>query len=245
MRDARRWLADRGVRRAGSGWTDAREPGRLLTASDIAHSHAPDVFADEDLDRVGQVRTALGLLDLLDEYWVAFQIRIADQGPDGPLPADVLWGGFRRRLEAVEDTTALSYSLWCDWFEDPGTAARAFAEVLGDDIDALLPGAAPTLLRRTRRVLACSGPAPWPVKEPAYHAAARLPALHSAVFQGLLASFHDICGDLEPAAALDLLRRLRLPADTPHLGQLRRVLATGAQNFYCGRQAWDDAKDGP
>ncbi|MFE7278100.1 hypothetical protein [Streptomyces sp. NPDC057623] len=115
-----------------------------------------------------------------------------------------------------------------DWFEDPSTSAMAFAEVLGNDIDRVVAERSAALLRRARRVLECSGPVRWAVKEPTYRTAARVPALHSALFHGLRASFHDVHGDLEPAAALPLLDELDLPTNTEYLAELRHVL-TAAQ----------------
>ncbi|MFI6495014.1 hypothetical protein [Streptomyces sp. NPDC050564] len=82
---------------------------------------------------------------------------------------------------------------------------------------------------------------PWPVKQKAYDTVVRLPALHGPLFKGRLASYHDLHGDLEPTAALDLLTRLQLPADTPHLAELRSVLAAGRRNHHCSPYAWDDA----
>ncbi|WP_406178340.1 hypothetical protein [Streptomyces sp. NBC_00996] len=95
-------------------------------------------------------------------------------------------------------------------------------------------------LRRAGRVLACSGPVPWPVKQKAYDTVVRLPALHGPLFKGLLASYHDLYGDLESTAALALLARLHLPADTPHLAELRSVLAAGRRNHHRSPHAWDD-----
>ncbi|MGW2819107.1 hypothetical protein [Streptomyces sp. NPDC001415] len=210
----------------------------LLTANDVAHSWAGEVFA-EDLDTADQVRLAFGLLDLLDDYWVTCEIRFADVSAEGPLPAEVLWDGYRRRLAADRDAEAVTYSLWVDWFEDRRTAATAFAEVLGNDIDRVVAERSEALLHRARRVLECSGPVPWPVKEPTYRTAVGLPALHSVLFQGLLASYHDVYGDLEPAAALALLDQLDLPANTQHLAELRYVLAAGHENHHSPR-AWDE-----
>ncbi|PIM72385.1 hypothetical protein CTU88_09430 [Streptomyces sp. JV178] len=238
---ARRWLADQGVTQVGEGWVSAGEPGRPLTAGEVAHSWAADVFAEEGLDEADRLRLAFGLLDLLDEYWVTCEIRFAHQGPDGPLPADVLWDGYRRRLEADRDAEAVTYSLWVDWFEDRETVAAAFAGVLGDDIERLVAEPSEGPLRRARRVLDCSGPVPWPVKEAAYRAAARLPVLHPALFAGLRAGYHDLYGDLQPAAALALLDRLELPADTEHLAELRHVLAAGHRNHHRSPGAWDEA----
>ncbi|GAA2093188.1 hypothetical protein GCM10009759_19460 [Kitasatospora saccharophila] len=237
---ARRWLADRGVSRVRDGWVSDGEPGAVLTADQVAHAWAGEVFA-EDLEPADRLRLAFGLLDLLDAHWVTCEIRFAHEGADGPLPADVLWDGYRRRLEADRDAEAVGHSLWVDWFEHPATSATAFAEVLGNDLARLPAEPPPALLRRARRVLECSGPVRWPVKEPAYRTAARLPALHPALFRGLLTSFHDIHGDLEPAAALALLDRLDLPATTRHLPALRRVLAAGHRNHHHNPGAWEDA----
>ncbi len=74
-----------------------------------------------------------------------------------------------------------------------------------------------------------------------YRTALRLPALHSALFRGVRAGFHDLYGDLEPAAALALLDRLELPADTEHLTELRHVLAAWHKNHYRSPDAWDQA----
>jgi hypothetical protein len=240
MEAARRWLVDQGVRQARDGWVSDERPDVLLTANQVAHSWAGDVFA-EDLDAADQLRLAFGLLDLLDDYWVACEIRFANESTDSPLPADMLWNGYRQRLEADREAEAVTYSLWVDWFEDHTTSATAFAEVLGNDIDRVVAEQSEARLRRARRVLECSGPVRWTVKEPTYRTAVRLPALHSALFRGLRASFHDVYGDLDPAAALALLDQLDLPTDTQHLAELRHVLAAGHKNHYRSPGAWDDA----
>lgn len=240
MEAARRWLADQGISQVRDGWLSAEAPDVLLTANQVALSWAGDVFA-EDLEAADQVQLAFGLLDLLDDYWVTCEIRFANESAAGPLPDDVLWDGYRQRLEADRHAEALTYSLWVDWFEDRSTASTAFAEVLGNDIDRVVAERSEALLRRARRVLDCSGPVPWPVKEPTYRTAMQLPALHSALFKGLRAGYHDVYGDLEPAAALDFLEQLDLPADTQHLAELRHVLAAGHKNHYRSPRAWEDA----
>ncbi|MEQ8145338.1 hypothetical protein [Streptomyces sp. OP7] len=237
---ARRWLADQGVRQVSDGWVSDEKPDTLLTANQVAHSWTGDVFA-EDSDAADQLRLAFGLLDLLDEYWVTCEIRFANDDSEGSLPADVLWDGYRRRLEADRDAEAVTYSLWVDWFEDHATSATAFAEVLGNDVERVVAERSEALLRRARRVLGCSGPVRWTVKEPAYRIALRLPALHSAIFRGLLTSFHDVYGDLEATAALALLDQLDLPAHTQHLAAMRHVLVAGHTDHYRSPGAWDDA----
>ncbi|WP_457033215.1 hypothetical protein [Kitasatospora sp. P5_F3] len=237
---ARRWLADQGVRQVRDGWVSCEKPDVLLTGSDVALSWACDVFV-EDLDAADQLRLAFGLLDLLGDYWVTCEIRFAHHGAEGPLPTDVLWDGYRRRLEADRDAEAVTYSLWVDWFEDHSTSATAFAEVLGNDIDRVVADRSEALLRRACRVLEHSGPVDWPVKEPTYRTAMRLPALHPALFRAMLASYHDVYGDLEPTAALAFLDQLDLPTNTQDLAELRHVLTAGHENHYRSPDAWDDA----
>jgi hypothetical protein len=196
---ARRWLTERGVRQVREGRVSDEESDVLLTANEVAHSWAGEVFT-EDLGTAEQLRLAFGLLDLLDGYWVTCEIRFAHASAAGPLPAGVLWDGYRRRLEADSPVEPVTYSLWADWFQDRATSATAFAEVLGNDIDRLVAQPSKALLRRARRVSEISGPVPWPVKESTYRTAGRLPAL----FHALRASFHDVYGDLQPAAGLTL-----------------------------------------
>ncbi|MFI5527646.1 hypothetical protein ACIA8O_03715 [Kitasatospora sp. NPDC051853] len=236
---ARHWLDERGVTETPTGWTDAGTPGRTLTANEVAHARAGEALTDDALDAERQLDLAFGLLDLLDDYWVTCEIRFADRGPGGPLPADALWSGYRRRLEAERNAEAVTYSLWVDWFEDRATSATAFAEVLGHDVDRIVATGSDPLLRRAARVLACSGPVPWPAKRRAYATALGHPTLHEPLFQGLLTSYHDLYGDLEPTSALALLTRLDLPPDTPHLTELRTVLSAGHRHHSTDPHAWD------
>lgn len=98
------------------------------------------------------------------------------------------------------------YSLWVDFFEVPKRAAFMF----------------PRLWRKLSdpdELLGASGPVPWPQKRAAYEAAARDPELHDGLARGLLGSFHDVYGDVEPVEALALFRAITIE-DT----QLRSAL---------------------
>ncbi|MFB6581848.1 hypothetical protein ACFCYC_31330 [Streptomyces sp. NPDC056402] len=226
---ARSWLAEDGITQTGHDtWYDADPPAEVLTTQDVCNGLGSMAFTDEALDVAGRLRVALGLMDLLGWHpLVTDQIHTAHLGPQGPLPPDLLWGGYRQRLEAVPEHEAITCSLWFDWFEYAPTAAEAFAEVLGDDRERLLPGAPEPLLRRARRVLEHSGPVPWAVKIDTYRAAARVPALHHAVFRAVLRSHHDTFGSIDPAEGLALLDSLELPPDTERLAGLRTALAAG------------------
>lgn len=242
---ARRWLAASQITQTGgSTWWDAEPPAGPLTATDVCEQMGWMVFDDEELDLAGRLRVALGLMDLLGAHvLVTGQVHMAHLGPRGPLPQDLLWDGYRRRLEAVREYEAYPSSLWLDWFEDRRTSASAFAEVLGDDRHLLVPGAPEPFLRRARRVLECSGPVGWEVKAETYRAAAGVPDLHHAVFRAVLRSYHDLYGGLDPAQGLDLLDQLELPPDTERLAPLRRVLTEGHSHHYDSPQAWDAALD--
>jgi hypothetical protein len=243
---ARRWLAAEGITQVSAGiWTcDAAPGGQTQTTNDVAHTWTSVALEDPDLDPVGRLRLALGLLDLLDDYWVTCEIGFVMANVQDPVRTGMFWDAYRRRLEAPEPAEPVSYSLWVDWFEDRTTTEAAFAEVLGNDVaelqsrDRLHELAKDPLFRRACRVLEDSGPVPWPIKHPAYRAVATVPELHAALFQGLLHSYHDIHGNLEPDAALALLQQLNIPADTTHLDPLRAVLEAGHSNHYRTPQAW-------
>ncbi|MCX5175567.1 hypothetical protein [Streptomyces virginiae] len=224
---ARLWLAEDGVTQTGHDtWYDAEPPAGILTTEDLCDGLGSMAFTDETLDLSDRLRVALGLMDLLGWHpLVTAQVHTAHLGPEGPLPPEPLWGGYRRRLEAVRECEAITCSLWFDWFEYAPTAAEAFAEVLGNDRERLLPGAPEPLLRRARRVLEHSGPVPWATKIGAYRAAARVPALRHAVFRAVLRSRHDTYGSIDAAEGLALLDHLELPPDTERLVELRGVLA--------------------
>ncbi|MEU7591901.1 hypothetical protein AB0B79_02460 [Streptomyces sp. NPDC039022] len=264
---AQQWLAERGVTRTADAWRDRRSPGAVLTPTQVAHAWTDEVLSDSGLATSARLRLAFGLLDLLGDYWVTCELRLAVRDERHPLRADLFWDACRRRLEAPEEPAALLSSLWVDWFEDRATAEEAFAEVLGNDVEGMdapgdgtveapglttshLTGPVRTmpdgterdaLLRRATRVLGVSGPVPWRVKHAAYRTAATVPQLHPALFRGLLGSYHDLYGDLEPRAALALLGQLHLSAVTEHLAPLRAVLTAGHRNHYRAPDAWPRA----
>jgi hypothetical protein len=238
---ARRWLAGRDVIQGqDGGWADPGFPVGPQPDNDIAHSWAYAALRDPALDGGERARLGLGLLELLRDFAVARELSTALRDPAVGLPAEVVWAGYRRALEAAEDCDPVCYSLWVDWFEDQETAETAFAEVLGADLPRL-PAADPALLRRARRVLEISGPVPWAVKLPAYQKSLRVRELHPALFTGLLRSYHDVCGDLDPRSALVLLKRVRLPAGTGQLAALRTVLEGGHRNHHKDPTAWQTA----
>ncbi|MCX4782578.1 hypothetical protein [Streptomyces sp. NBC_01264] len=245
---ARAWLAEEGVTQdAGGAWwcTDddaPDDPPEATSTDDIADTYGFLVFDDERIDPADRIRVALGLMDLVGSHVLVHRpIHRAHLGPAGPLPVEVLWEGYRRRLEAGPEPEAVLASLWLDWFEHGQTAEAAFAGVLGRNAGRIFTGAPAGFLRRTRRVLECSGPVPWAAKELAYRAAAAVPELHQAVFRALLASYHDLFGQLEPTAALALLDTLPLPSATEHPAALRTVLTAGHANHYRALDAWREA----
>lgn len=243
--DALRWLASAGVTPLGDGrWRDG-EWEVEQTNSDLAHSCAQAIVGDEELSPSERVRHALGLLDLIDEFWVMQELAFYlnpyyVNAETDPAAAEAFWAGCRTRLEAPEVPSQLLFSLWAEWFEEPGAVAGAFAAVLGDDVYRLGDGSE-ALHRRADRVLRVSGPVPWTLKRDAYEKAATVPELAPALFQAILRGYHDIHGRLEPAEGLALLDRLALPPDTEHLAPLRAVLVRGAANHYRNPGLWDEA----
>jgi len=232
--EARCWLATEGVTEVGDGsWLSE---GERLSANEMAHEWASVMVGDTDLDESGRLRLGFGLLDLLGEYWVTVEIGFVVAHVDDPRVHEVLWREYRARLEAPESAEAITYSLWVDWFEDYRTVETAFAQVLGNDAGRLRSGDE-ALLRRARRVLEVSGPVPWELKEPVYQAVVDMPELQAAVFRGLLLSYRDLYGNIEPESALRLLARL--PNDLEHFDKLCAVLVAGHRNHYRSLEAWN------
>ncbi|WP_248966343.1 hypothetical protein [Sphaerisporangium perillae] len=98
VEEARRWLAEQGVAQAGDGaWTsDQGTADELLASNDVAHAWTRAALEDPDLDADAGLRLALGLLDLLDDYWVTCEIRFA-MADAHDLNAGLLWEAYRRR----------------------------------------------------------------------------------------------------------------------------------------------------
>jgi hypothetical protein len=234
---ALRWLAEAGITPLGPGrWLDSEPPGvRELSDDDVAFDCAYGMLDGDDSDAVERVHTALGLLDLTGSFQVMIFLNgfVGDHGD--PAVIDAFWAGVRARLEAPDPIEHLRLSLRTCWFLG-NTAEAAFAALLGDDVRRLAAsGRLPDLAHgplhhRARHVLEDSGTVRWAHKHEILRAAATVAELHLAVFRGLLAGYHEVYGDLQPADALTLLEQLHLPPGTDGLAQLRTALRKGAEH---------------
>src|SRR4051794_20864787 len=167
----------------------------------------PEILGDGELTPADKLEIGLGLLEILQTYWVTVELRwFVNAAADDALWA-THWQAMREHLEQPRASEAVLYSLWVDWFEDITTVERAFNEVLARDWERLGEDDE-SLKRRVTAVLKVSGPVPWKLKAPVYTAAAEFPRLRPAVFSGLLYSYHDVYGSLEVAPALALLNHL-------------------------------------
>ncbi|MFG2042342.1 hypothetical protein [Dactylosporangium sp. NPDC048998] len=212
-------------------WLAAHDLTTEGDPDDAARAIMPEIRNDAELGPADRLELGLGLLELLDAYWVTVELRwFVNAANDDALWA-THWQAIRDHLEQPVPSEAILYSLWVDWFEDITTVERAFAEVLANDVPRL-PEADDGLLRRAAAVLKVSGPVPWTLKHPVYIAAQEVPRLRPAVFNGVLYSYHDVYGLLEIAPALELLDRLDLPEDTEHLAELRAELNEGHANRH-------------
>ena len=241
---ARSWLARAKVRQTGDlTWVDD-DLGSELSANDVALDYSSWVFDDADLEVALRFRIAFGLIDLLDEYWTTQEMHFPYCGSSREQPPAELWDGYRARLEAPQVSEQVTQSLWYTWFECTDTSEEAFVALLGQDVELLEAGEVPGdgFLRRADRVLTASGPVRWGVKARAYAAASSVEALRPAVFRGLLRSYHDYFGDLEPGPALAILDDLRLAPDTEHLTELRTVLAAGHSSHVANPDVWAAAQ---
>ncbi|WP_432840695.1 hypothetical protein [Dactylosporangium sp. CA-092794] len=212
-------------------WLAAHDLSTDDDPEDAARELMPLIRADEELAPADKLELGLGLLELLNTYWVLVELRWFVNAAGDEALWDTHWQAIREHLERPAPSEAVLRSLWSDWFEDITTVERAFTEVLARDTEAL-SGAEEPLLRRAAAVLRISGPVPWPLKYPVYTAAADVERLRPAVFSGVLYSYHDVYGSLEIDPALELLDRLGLPDDTEHLADLRAALEEGYTNHH-------------
>jgi hypothetical protein len=212
-------------------WLAAHELDTDGDPDDAARDLMPEIRGDQELSPADKLEVGLGLLEILDTYWVTVELRWFINAADDEELWATHWEAIRAHLEQPRPSEAVLYSLWVDWFEDIATVERAFTAVLARDVDRLgEPDEA--LQRRAAAVLKVSGPVPWKLKYPVYTAAAEHERLRRAVFSGVLYSFHDVYGSLEIGPALELLDRLGLPAETEHLTELREELAAGHANQH-------------
>ncbi|WP_433059798.1 hypothetical protein [Dactylosporangium sp. CS-033363] len=199
--------------------------------NDAARDLMPEIRGDDELSDAEKLEVGLGLLEILNAYWVLVELRWFVNATEDDALWDTHWQALREQLEQPRPSEAVLYSLWVDWFEDIATVERAFHEVLGRDAGRLGEDDE-GLQRRAGAVLKVSGPVPWKLKFPVYQAAAEHERLRAAVFGGVLYSFHDVYGSLEIQPALELLDRLDLPSETEHLEELREELAAGHANQH-------------
>jgi hypothetical protein len=242
---ALQWLAEAGVTPLGPDrWRDSEPPVTEMSDDDVAFACAYPMAFDDELSPVRRVRTALGLLDLTGAFEVLTHLNAYVVDHEDPAVADTFWAGCRTRMEAADPIRNLRLSLRTYWFI-AHTAEAAFAALIGDDVrrltaqDRLPELAHGALHRRARHILEDSGTVSWSDKRDLFRAAATIVELHPAVFHGLLAGYHAVYGDLEPAEALTLLDQLILPPGADGLTQLRTVLRRGARNHYANPDLWN------
>ncbi|MGI5243420.1 hypothetical protein [Dactylosporangium sp. CA-139066] len=214
----REWLAAHGLSTEGD-------------PDDAARAIMPEIRGDAELADADKLEIGLGLLELLNTYWVTVELRWFVNAANDDAIWATHWQAVRDHLEQPVPSEAVLYSLWVDWFEDISTVERAFEETLGRDVPSL-PEADEAVLRRAAAVLKVSGPVPWALKYPVYQAAMAVERLRPAVFGGVLYSYHDVYGSLEIGPALELLDALQLPDDTEHLAELREELKKGHANRH-------------
>jgi hypothetical protein len=127
------------------------------------------------------------------------------------------WDEYRSLLSDDDDRLAdpISYSLWCDYFEDPASVEEAWTAVAS-------PGAVSE--RGLERLLDVSGPVPYELKAPVYERLVGSTHWHPFIFRSLLYSAFDFYGQIDAKTARQLLGRLSLPEPTEGLDELREKL---------------------
>ena len=128
------------------------------------------------------------------------------------------WHDYRAVVNDPDDRLAdpAMYALWCDYFEDVDSVDEAWSEIAQPDV---------LNERGLERVLSVAGPVPFHLKQPLYERLAADGRWHPHIFRSLFHSAFDYYGDVDIAAARELLRRLDIPRETEGLRELEERLS--------------------
>lgn len=183
----------------------------------VAHALA-DLVWDEREPPEERVKMLVALYEAMPSYAVLMYA----WGPHRDFGAarKVFWDAYRRWLSDEDARLArpVSYSLWVDFFESPGSVEEAWREVSGFE--------AP-YEKRLERVLVGSGPVPYDLKADLYESLLPLPRWHYFIFRSLLHSVFDVYGQIELSAARRVFRRLSVAPGTDNLELLTDRLFDG------------------
>jgi len=204
------WLSDNDAKQSPKGqWAlGARSE---LTSNELIHEVIDHALTDPALDPDERLCLGFGMLDHFDDYAVAMYLAWEFTGVNAAHAhrLDLLWIFCREVLERENESEAVGYWLWVDWFEDIATSVSSFHEmVVGAGRLTLESGLDQQARRRIDRVLRLSGPVPWETKEPVFEAAVRDPQLHEALRVAISAARQDVYGQLNVSAAARLLSQI-------------------------------------
>lgn len=201
---------------AGTGF---RSQGRVEWPNDleeVPHDVEEMVWTGKR-PAVAEAALAFTLYRRMPCYGNLICVPFSDWSADEPART-LFWREYRDLVSDPDDRLAdpVTYSLWCDYYEDPATVHEAWTET------ALHPE---TSQRGLERILNRSGPVPFPLKASLYEQLINEPRWHPFIFLSLLHSRFDYFGQLDIEPARHLLARLQLPADTEGLAALTEGLA--------------------
>jgi hypothetical protein len=127
-----------------------------------------------------------------------------------------MWKEYRALLSHPDGRLAgpITYSLWCNYFEDRATVAEAWRELTP-------PTVGP---QGISRLLRAAGPVPYELKEPLYLRLVPQRRWHSDIFESLWASRFDIFGNIDRPKARKLLDRLYGVPNKENVARLRAEL---------------------
>lgn len=124
------------------------------------------------------------------------------------------WREFTLRLRG-DFHAPLTYSLWCDFFEDSASAAEAWRAVTNH-----------AQVRQLLRVLPVSGPVPWSLKRLHLWRSLLFSELRSAAFDGLVGAAFDVYGQVNKQEARLLAWLLQRSTHDPRFSRLMEHLSS-------------------
>lgn len=206
---------------AGTGF---RSQGRVEWPDDLKQvpHDAEEIVWTGERPGLEEVALAFALYRRMPCYANLMYIGVGlSDGSRGEPAKALFWREYRDLVSDPDDRLAdpVSYSLWCDYYEDPDDVREAWSET------ALHPE---TSQRGLERILNNSGPVPFPFKASLYEQLIAEPRWHYFIYLSLLHSRFDYFGKIDLEAARHFLSRLQLPADTEDLDVLTQGLASNS-----------------
>ncbi|OFY97776.1 MAG: hypothetical protein A3K10_03615 [Bacteroidetes bacterium RIFCSPLOWO2_12_FULL_31_6] len=165
-----------------------------------------------------KINLGFKLYEIFPSYYhflVPFYRLIYKKETDNQELKNIVWERFIEYLGAESFyADPIAYVLWVDFFEDQTTVKEAWTGLMGYSKNT----------KSLLRLLECAGPVPFDLKEPIYLELISDETTHQAIFNSILFSAFDVCGQIDKIKAGIILSKLNIHTSTENYLKLREKL---------------------